>query len=60
MTRNEARLKACQLLQEAARTLLELPAAETTGRVHFVVAEIDLCWKHVRDIEVGDPDRRPD
>lgn len=53
---NDARLHACELLLSAARKIIEaesLPDAPPVKRTATLTAEIDLCWKHCRDLLVN-------
>ena len=57
--REHARLRACRLLLEAAAVLGGLPSIDRTTRIDCLVAELILCWKHVRDMEIGDQNKAP-
>jgi hypothetical protein len=60
VTRDQARMQACKLLLEASKAITEIDEAAYTPRTGYLIGEIILCWKHVRDMEVGEQHRPPD
>lgn len=56
---DEARMQACMYLRKAGevlmKELLEVDPEKEPGmrlRLGILVAEIDVCWKHTRDLNV--------
>jgi hypothetical protein len=56
-TQEEARIEACNLINKAQRVLM--CAEPLTTRIHSLINELNVCWKHVRDMDVGDTNRGP-
>jgi hypothetical protein len=49
MTRERSRLEALRLLNEASRVLIHM--TDRPSNASALIAEISLCWKHVRDMD---------
>jgi hypothetical protein len=65
-TQEEARIEACNLINKAQRVLMCAEPLTTrihslipTPRIHSLINELNVCWKHVRDMDVGDTNRGP-
>ncbi len=53
LTREEARMKACEMIKEACRALEEMPKEDQQRvRVQSTLSELVCVWKSVRDINL--------